>query len=351
MKVGLISPPWLAVPPPAYGGSESVIDQLARGLAAAGHDVLLAAAGGSSCPVPQVNPIAEPATERMGESIVELSYVVRAYQELGDVGSGGTGVDIVHDHTLAGPMSVCRPRKIPVVTTNHGPFDDGFLDIYRAVSRDVHVVAISVSQASLARGVRIARVIHHGLDIDQVPVGTGAGDYLLFLGRMAPEKGPREAVLAARRAGVPLLLAGKMHSGEERRYFAERVEPLLGGDVQYIGELDRAESYRVLGEAAALLNPIQWAEPFGLVMIEALACGTPVVATPCGSAPELIDDGETGFLREGIDELAAAVHQVGGIDRGACRRAAESRFSTDRMVAEHIRLYEDILADRASATW
>jgi glycosyltransferase involved in cell wall biosynthesis len=336
MRIGLISPPWLPVPPPAYGGTEAVVDRLARGLVAAGHDVLLAAPGDSTCPVPRVTPIAAAATHRMGENEVELAYLVRAYSEM-------SGVDLVHDHTLAGPLFRCRPPQVPVVVTNHMPFVEGYADIYRAAARDAHVVAISAHQAATARGTRIARVIHHGLDVEDVPVGSGDGGYVLFLGRMSPDKGVREAILAARLAGLPLLLAGKSRLPLEQDYFAEQVEPLLGHGAEYIGEIDAVRRFGLIGAASALLNPIQWDEPFGLVMIEALACGTPVVATPYGSVPELVDDGVTGYIRRGQEQLAAALLAAGRLDRSACRRAAEERFSTRRMVTEHVRLYHDVV--------
>jgi glycosyltransferase involved in cell wall biosynthesis len=203
----------------------------------------------------------------------------------------------------------------------------------------VAIVAISRHQRSTARNVKIAAVIHHGIDIESVPVGDGEGGYACALGRMTPAKGIREAILVAREAGVPLQIAAKMREPLERQYFDECVRPLLGGDVEYLGELNAEEKYQLLGGAFALLNPIQWPEPFGLVMIEALACGTPVIATGCGSAPEIIDDGETGFVRAELSALAAAVHRAGELDRNRCREKAVSSYSTERMVAEHIQLY------------
>jgi glycosyltransferase involved in cell wall biosynthesis len=336
MRIGLISPPWLPVPPPGYGGTEAVVDCLARGLVAAGHDVLLVAPGDSGCPVPQVNPIPVAATAQMGESEVELGYVVRAY-------AGLCGVEVVHDHTLAGPLYAGRPPHLPVVATNHGSFSGCYADIYRAAAERAHVVAISTHHASTARGIRITRVIRHGIDVDDVPVGEGDGGYVVFLGRMSPDKGVREALVAARQAGVRLVLAGRLRPVEQE-YFAQEVEPLLGPAAEFIGEVDSVRRNELLGAATALLNPLQWEEPFGLVMIESLACGTPVVATPMGAVPEIVDDGVTGFIRTGQDGLASALHRVAALDRKACRRAAEERFSTERMVAEHLRLYQEVSA-------
>jgi glycosyltransferase involved in cell wall biosynthesis len=340
MRIGLIAPPWVPVPPPAYGGTESVVDGLARGLVRAGHEVLLAAAANSTCPVSRVagTDVAVPTAAVVGDTLTELRHVVISYAAM-------TGVDVVHDHTLAGPLYGRPLSPVPIVTTNHGPFDATMTPIYRAVP-DIPVVAISHSQAATAVGVRVAAVIHHGIDVDSVAVGDGAGGYASYLGRMAPEKGPREAALIARAAGIPLRMAGKLREPAERDYFEAFVKPLLCSDVQYVGELGYEEKMELVGSSFALLNPIQWAEPFGLAMIEALALGTPVVATRVGSAPEIVDEGVTGFLRTGSAALATALVDAPQLDRAACRAAAEERFDTDRMVSEHVRVYEQLASGR-----
>jgi glycosyltransferase involved in cell wall biosynthesis len=337
VRIGLIAPPGIPVPPPAYGGTESVIDRLARGLIRAGHEVLLAAAANSSCPVPQVqgNDEAAMTAPVCADSITELRHVVRSYAAMREM-------DIVHDHTLIGPLYGHVPAGRPVVTTAHGPFDATLAPVYRAM-RGVSIIAISHHQASTAAGVPLAAVIHHGLDVGSVPTGHGTGGYASFLGRMCPEKGPREAALVARAAGVPLLMAAKLRERAEREYFDAEVKPLLCSDVEYLGELGHDEKLELLGGSFALVNPIQWAEPFGLAMIEAMATGTPVVATPVGSAPELVDDGITGFLRTGIPALATALLDASYLDRATCRAVAANRFSSERMAADHLRLYEDLL--------
>ena len=341
MLIGLIAPPWLPVPPVRYGGIERVIDELARGLVAAGHEVLLATPAGSTCPVPQIAGLPASAPERMGCTVVEIPYALSAYAALDDA-------DIVHDHTVAGPLCVRRRRGAPVVTTNHGPFNADLNPIYAEMSRQgIAVVAISHHQGSTAQNVKIAAVIHHGLDIDDIPVGDGNGGYACALGRMTPSKGIREAILVAREAGLPLRIAAKMREPLERQYFDECIRPLLGGNIEYLGEFNAEEKYQLLGGAFALLNPIQWPEPFGLVMIEALACGTPVVATPCGSAPEIVANGETGFLRSKLSSLAAALNNARELDRSRCRERAVSCFGTSRMVDAHVGLYTRLLeADR-----
>jgi glycosyltransferase involved in cell wall biosynthesis len=243
---------------------------------------------------------------------------------------------------MCGPAYRHRPVGVPVVTTNHGPFDRELSAIYRSLP-DVPVVAISRSQASTAEGVHVAAVIPHGIDVAAVPEGTGQGGFAAFLGRMSPDKGPREAALIARAAGVPLKMAAKLREPAEREYFDAAVKPLLGSDIEYVGELGEKDKLELIGASFALLNPIQWPEPFGLVMIEALATGTPVVTTPSGAAPEIVDDGVTGYLRAGCAGLAEALLAAADLDRAACRAATESRFSTDRMVSDHVRLYDELL--------
>jgi glycosyltransferase involved in cell wall biosynthesis len=336
MHIGLIAPPGVPVPPPAYGGTESVVDRLARGLVRAGHEVLLAAAANSSCPVPRVAGTDEAAEAApvCTDALTEMRHVVTSYAAMADV-------DVVHDHTMTGPLYRHPPAGTPVVTTAHGPFNATLSPVYRAM-RGVAVVAISYSQAASAVGVPLAGVIHHGLDVESVPIGRGDGGYASFLGRMSPEKGPREAALVARAAGVPLRMAAKLREPAEREYFDAEVKPLLCSEVEFVGELGCAEKLELVGGSCALVNPMQWAEPFGLVMIEALATGTPVVATPVGSAPEIVDDGVTGFLRSGVPRLAAALLEAPRLDRGACRAVAVRRFRAERMVAEYVRLYEEL---------
>ena len=338
MRIGLVTGPWIPVPPATYGGTERVVDTLARGFAAAGHEVLLAAPADSTCPVQNVPGMRPTDYGGLGTTLSELSHVARAYEGLQDV-------DIIHDHTLAGPLYLHRPAGVPVATTIHGPLHAQAADIYRAVARKGAVIAISRDQASHAPDVPVTRVIHHGMDLSAVPVGSGSGGYLCFVGRSSPDKGLLEAIAIAREAGLHLKIAVKMRDPEEVHYFRDVIEPKLGPNVDFVGEVDDAAKYRLMGEALAFLNPIQWSEPFGLVMIEALATGTPVVGTRIGSAPEIVKHGRTGFLGE-TAELAGLVPAAAGLDRAECRRAVVERFSAERMVAEHLELYSDLIEGR-----
>ena len=192
---------------------------------------------------------------------------------------------------------------------------------------------------------RVGAVIHHGIDVDAFPLGDGDGGYAAFLGRMSPDKGVHTAALVAREAGIQLMIAAKMREPAEEAYFRACVEPLLTDEVRYIGELGFTEKVALLRDATCLINPIDWEEPFGMVIVESMACGTPVISTPRGSASELLKDGVTGYLREEVEELAAAVAMAPRLDRTAIRKEAAERFTAARMAEEHVRLYRRTVAD------
>ncbi|MGB5759869.1 MAG: glycosyltransferase family 4 protein [Acidimicrobiales bacterium] len=339
LQIGVIAPPWLPVPPTEYGGTELVLDALCRGLRARGHEVQLFTLGSSTCNVPTQWLFDTVDPDRMGASVLELRHVARAYDAL--EGSG-----IIHDHTLAGLfLSQLHPGQA-VVATNHGPFDDDLADLYGRAASTVPIIAISHDQASRApAGLPIRQVIHHGLDLARYTPGPGSGDYLVALGRMSPDKGIETAIHVARRVGMDLLIAAKMREPAEERYFKETIEPLLGNGIDYVGEVGHADKVTLLQGAHALINPIQWPEPFGLVMIEAMACGTPVVGTPGGAAPEIVDQGTTGFLGRSVEELVRGVEEVDSLDRGACRARVEEHFSMERMARDHEALFRSVLGD------
>jgi glycosyltransferase involved in cell wall biosynthesis len=336
----IIAPPWVAVPPTAYGGTEAVLDTLARGLHTSGHELLLFTTADSTCPVPKAAVLANAIGVGVGGSATEMRHVIHAYQAAVDIRA-----DIVHDHTLIGPVYADRFNGLQVVTTNHGPFQSELGDYYRAIGGQTPIIAISHHQASTATATPIASVIHHGVDLERFPFGQGDGGYALFLGRMCPEKGVDAAIRVARQAQIPLRIAAKMSEAAEQLYFDKYVRPLLGADVEYIGEIGGTDKTALLGGATCLLNPIAWPEPFGMVMVEALACGTPVVATPMGAVPEIVDHGRTGFICSSETALAAAVRSTAELDRQQCRAAAATRFSAERMVADHVALYQSLTGD------
>lgn len=339
LRVGLVAPPWVPVPPPEYGGTELVVDQLARGLTAAGHDVVLFTTGDSTCPVP-LRWRYPHSVGMTGDLLGELGHVEAAYDGVSDC-------DVVHDHTLLGPLwSMANGVRQPVVTTAHGVFTPELTQLYRTVGRKVAVVAISHHHASTAPTVPIKRVIHHGIDVDAMPVGSGDDGYVVFLGRMHPDKGVHRAIDIARTAGRRILIAAKMWEPAEHRYFVDVVEPMLGPDAVFLGQVGGPAKWQLLAGAEALLNPIRWPEPFGLVMIESLAVGTPVLTFAEGAAPEIVDHGTTGFVCDDDADMVARLAELDTLDRRACRRAVVARFSTRRMVEDHLALYRQLLDER-----
>ena len=332
MDIAIIAPPWVPVPAPAYGGTEAVLDSLARGLQAAGHQVLLICHPESTCPVPKASVIPVEDTLRMGRASIELENVVGAYEL-------AKHADVVHDNTIAGPIYSARYPNMAVVTTNHQPFSRTYNAVYGAALPRVLLVAISHSHAS-STPLAVDAVVHHGLDVADYPFGSGDGGYVALLGRMTENKGVHRAIAIARAAGVPLKIAAKMREPHEREYFEKFVEPHLGDDVQYLGEVDAAGKRELLASASALLNPISWREPFGMAMLESLACGTPVVGSPQGAAPEIVEHGVTGFLSDDDEQLAACLRSVDRIDRATCRRHVQDDFSVERMVDAYVAVYE-----------
>lgn len=337
MRIGLIAPPWVPVPPPAYGGTEVVIDNLARGLKELGHDVSLFTVGDSTCPVHKEYLYREPVAP-IGLSVAESAHVLAAYEALADV-------DLIHDHTLLGPLvaGMAGIRRPPVVTTNHGPFTDHTRPIWSQIARNASIICISHSQARASGSVPVAAVIHHGIDLDVHAAGPGGGDHLMFIGRMSADKGVHHAVRIAKKAGWRLVMSTKMREKEEVEYFNEEVRPLLSADDEIPSEMPLRRRLQLLGTAQALLNPITWREPFGLVMAEALASATPVIAFPNGAAPEIVDPGRTGFLCQHEDEMIEAIGRIGEIDRDQCRGAAQRRFSLQGMARDHERFYRRVL--------
>lgn len=341
MDIAIIAPPWLPVPAPAYGGTEAVLDELARGFQAAGHQVLLVCHPDSQCPVPKASVIPAQDTVRMGRMVIELEHAIGAYELV-------QHADIVHDHTLAGPVYSAQFPSLAVVTTNHNPFTRTYNAVYGAVVPRVGLVAISQSHASSTH-LPIDAVVHHGIDVDKYPFGAGDGEYVALLGRMVANKGVHRAIAVARAAGMRLKIAAKMREPDEIAYFEEFVQPHLGDDVIYLGEVDADGKRELLASAAALLNPISWREPFGMAMLESLACGTPVVGCPQGAAPEIVEHGLTGFLGDSDAELISGLFSLDQIDRAVCREQARQRFSVERMVDGYVTLFEQRLRGRASS--
>jgi len=343
LRILIVAPCWVSVPPTAYGGTELVIDVLARGLKARGHEVILATTGDSTCEVAKVAYHPRALGTDHATPLAETLHVMEAYR-------ASQGVDIVHDHTVAGPLVGQTLTSAPIVTTNHGPFIDDLAEYYRRIQDTTPIIAISHDQARRAHGIQVATVIHHGIEMDRVPLGQGDGGYVAFLGRMHPDKGVDRAIRIARRAGVPLVIAAKMREPVEQRFFAEVIRPMLGNGVEYVGEVGPEGKRELLMRAVALLNPIAWPEPFGLVMIEAMAHGTPVIATRFGSVPEIVIPGATGVLGDSDEELADGVGQAAALARSQVRQEAEQRFDASRMVDAHERFYRWVITHHGAVS-
>jgi glycosyltransferase involved in cell wall biosynthesis len=338
MRIAVVAPPWYPVPPSGYGGIEWVVALLADGLTERGHEVTLFAPPGSETEAQLVPPLrGVPPEELIGDPWYEAAHAVSAYDRAGEF-------DLLHDHTGPVGVSIGAMSDTPTVHTLHGPFTPQTSMLYRRIARRHWFVAISESQRSMApANLRWGGVVYNGISLDRYPVREDKGDYLLFLGRADEEKAPHLAIEAARRAGRRLVLCVTTKNERERRYWAEHVEPILGDDVEVHGEIPHEQKAELLGRAAALAFPIQWAEPFGLVMTEAMACGTPVVAWRNGSVPEVVADGETGFIVSSVEEMAAAVDRVGDLDPQAMRARVQERFSDEAMVTGYERVYQHAL--------
>jgi len=335
MRIAVIGPPWVPVPPPAYGGTEAVLDGLVRGLVAAGHEVAFAGHPDSGLPVPLLGALPVEDIGEVGQTACELAHVALAYER-----AAAWGAEVIHDHTVLG--SLVGDPKVPVVVTNHGRFDSLSTPIFERIARRSAVVAVSHAQAASAPSVPITSVVHHGLDTSTWPCGDGRGDHVAFLGRMHPDKGPHRAIHLARQAGVPLVIAAKMREPAEVAFFNEVVRPLLHGDVHFVGEADASAKRALLAGARALLNPISWPEPFGMVMVEALACGTPVIAAPLGAAPEIVEPGVNGFLCTSAAEFVEAIDATRRLDRAACRTTVATRFTVEQMVDGYLAVFDDL---------
>jgi glycosyltransferase involved in cell wall biosynthesis len=345
VRIAVIAPPWYSVPPSGYGGIEWVVSLLADGLTDRGHEVTLFAPPGSETDARLVSPLQEePPRDAIGDPWYEASHVVSVYDH-------GDQFDILHDHTGPVGVSVGAMSDCPTVHTLHGPFTDQTTMLYRRIARRHWFVAISQSQQSMGPpNVRWAGVVYNGIPMDRYPFREDKDDFLFFLGRADEEKAPHLAIEAARQARRRLVMCVTTKNDRERSYWAEMVEPLLADDVEVHGECDQEQKADLLARAAAVLFPIQWAEPFGLVMTEAMACGTPVVAWRNGSVPEVVADGETGFIVESVEEMAAAVDRVGELDPQAMRARVEERFSAEAMVTGYERVYQEVLASGDGAS-
>lgn len=326
LRIAIVAPVWFEIPPAAYGGIEWICAWLADGLVARGHDVTLIGAGRDGTRARYLKTCDECPSERLGESLPEVIHTARAGRLL-----QGLDIDLVHDHTLCGPLQAAN-RRAPTFVTAHGPLHGELGEYYRSLGTTVNMVAISNSQRSEAPRLNWVSTVHNAIPVDDYPFQTEKEDFLLFLGRMSPDKGAHLAIQAAREAGRPLVLAGKCNEPAEKAYFDDFVAPHLGPEITWVGQADVSTKKDLMSRAYAFLFPIQWQEPFGIVMVEAMACGTPVIAIRGGSVNEVVHHGTTGFICDHPSELPALIERAGDLHASACRAHARDNFDVARMV-------------------
>lgn len=340
MRIALIAPPFIAVPPAEYGGTELFIAQLAEGLQNAGADVTVYANGES-----RVNVKVRSLYERSQWPIKaqEQAWLKDLNHESWAVHEALSNSDVIHFHTPQG-LAFSRFARQPAILTLHGPHDAKLSEFYSHFP-DVHYVCISENQCQ-RESMPHKHTIHHGIDLSQYSLVEEKQKYLSFIGRIAPMKGTHVAIDVARRTGIPLRIAGEVQP-IYRDYFEEKIKPHIDGKlVQYVGRADLKLKNELLGNSMAMLFPIQWNEPFGLVMVEAMACGTPVLAMPGGSVPEVIENGVSGYICRTVQQMAKRVGEL-HFEPKAVRQYVEDNFSLQRMVANYLALYEDALRETA----
>ena len=344
MRIAQVSPLIESVPPKHYGGTERIVSYLTEELVRLGHEVTLFATGDSVTNARLIAPCQrslrknEKCKDPVAREVLLVDHVLEHAGEF----------DVIHFHTGYLHFPVCRCLSVPHLTTLHGRLDLPDLVPVFDRFRDEPLISISNAQRQPLAWANWQTTIYHGLRTDLFSFRRGSDDYLAFLGRISPEKGADRAIEIAKRVGIPLKIAAKVDRAD-RRYFKRVVEPLLNEPyVEWVGEISDHQKNDFLGNAYALLFPIDWPEPFGLVMIEAMACGTPVIAYDRGSVPEVMDDGVTGFIVRELDEAAEAVRRVRNLSRARCREVFDKRFTATRMANDYIHMYQRMLGRDAT---
>ncbi len=340
MRIAQVAPLYESVPPKYYGGTERVVSYLTEELVNMGHDVTLFASGDSETKAKLISPVSESLRlDRSKDPIIyHMLLLEKVFQNI-------ESFDIVHFHIDCMHFPLVRRYGTAHVTTLHGRLDlSSLLSLYKEFC-EVPVVSISNSQRAPLPQLNYQGTVYHGLPKDLYNFNETGGKYLAFLGRISPEKRPDRAIKISERAGVELKIAAKVDEAD-KEYFNAVIKPLLKKPkIEFIGEIGEKDKEKFLGNALALLFPIDWLEPFGLVMIEAFACGTPVIAYGCGSVPEIIDNTITGFIVNDIKSAVKAVDNIKKIDRRKCRRVFENRFSVSRMAKNYLKIYNNIIGN------
>jgi glycosyltransferase involved in cell wall biosynthesis len=342
LRIAILAPTWFPVPPTGYGGIELVVSLLADGLVDAGHEVTLFASGDSLTKANLSYIFERAPSELIGRTIPEIRHALACYARADEF-------DVINDHSGIPAAALGGAVGTPVLHTVHGPLDTheaqhAYASIAE-VSPGVGLISISENQRRPMPDLPWVATVPNAIDLSLYPSKPHKGEYLLFLGRFSPDKGAHRAIAVAMELGLPLKMAGKNREPKEREYFAELVEPHVGhGGIEWLGEVTHGEKVELLQDARATLFPIEWEEPFGLVMIESMACGTPVIATRHGAVPEVIEHGVSGIIVENYREMAGALEQADALDPNECRRYVEERFAPERMVGDYEAAYRAALS-------
>jgi glycosyltransferase involved in cell wall biosynthesis len=340
MRIAQVAPLYESVPPRKYGGIERVVYNLCESLVARGHEVTLFASADSDTSadlVPVVRGSLRLSKRPRDPRVWEILQLMELERQAGKF-------DVIHFHTDLVHFPIARRIMTPHVTTIHGRLDSAELQVFFQEFQEAPLISISESQRRALPAANWVATVYNGTSAEGYTLREHSGDYLAFLGRVAPDKGPDDAIEIALRAGMPLKMAAKIDP-VDRAYFAERIEPLLEHPlIDFVGEVDERGKDDLLGNARALLFPIKWPEPFGLVMTEAMACGTPVIAYRAGSVEEVMRDGVSGYIVESLDEAVQALQKVDQIDRRRCREYFEERFSVEQMTRGYLAAYDRLLA-------
>jgi glycosyltransferase involved in cell wall biosynthesis len=350
LRIAMLAPPWLSVPPAGYGGVESVVSALTEALVRRGHAVTLFCAPGSVSAATVTSLLDGQHPDEIERSLYEVDHVARAFEEIDDA-PAEQRFDVIHDHCGFTALAMADRIDTPIVHTLHGQFTSSTAAFYVRHAHKAVLVGVSRAQLESAPP-ELGRfeVIPNPIDVSAWPLQERKDDYLLWIGRMTPEKGPHRAIAAAQAANVPLVLAGVIQPGMQA-FFDREIAPHVDGDrVRFVGEVGGAQKRSLFAQARGLLMPIRWAEPFGMVMVEAMACGTPVIAFPEGAARELVVEGTTGFLVEDERAMADAISRLPSIAARGCRAWVAAHCDVDVVAAAYERSYRSVASPRSRQT-
>ncbi|MFE4831737.1 glycosyltransferase family 4 protein [Streptomyces sp. NPDC056672] len=340
LRIAMIAPPWFDLPPEGYGGIEYMCSYLVDGLVDRGHQVTLVSSGRNGTKAQHLRTYEFPQWRRLGEPLPDLVHAASVRHILRSM-----EIDVIHDHSLMGPL-LAEERAVPTVVTAHEPVAGDYRKYFSLLGNSVRLVAISSSQRMSAPDMNWCATVHNGIDPASFRFRKEKEDWILFLGQCIPHKGMHTAIDAARAAGVRIRIAAKCGEPAEIEYFESEIRPRLGDDVEWLGEVGGERKRSLLSEARCLIFPIAWDEPFGMVMIEAMASGTPVVALNRGSVGEIVDNGVSGIVCDSPADLPAAVERSRHLDPENCREASVSRFNSALMAERYEHVYESVIESR-----